>query len=87
MYVLQTKCHIKISKQAPCIKIKHVSIALTSICVNNNKNSNSPHIYVKAAVAPWRQQLRYPYIAISWVSYEIWIAYQKISKQILQTIS
>ena len=38
-------------------------------------------------MAPWRQRLRYTYIAISWVNYGIWIAYQKMSKQILQTIS
>ena len=43
--------------------------------------------HVKAAMAPWRQRLRYTYKAISWVSNGIWIAYQKMSKQILQTIS
>ena len=79
----------KIAKQAPCIKIKKFTCLDRfdfDMCEQQQKLQLA-NKHVKAAMAPWRQRLRYTYIAISWVSYIIWIAYQKMSKQILQTIS
>ena len=78
----------KIAKQAPCIKIKEFTCHdRFDIDMGEQQQKLQLEKDVKAVMASWRQRLRYPYIAISWVSYGIWIAYQKMSKQILQTIS
>ena len=89
VYVLQTKYESKNSQASTMHQNQKVYISrlLWFRYVWTTTKAPTRHKHVKAAMAPWRQRLRYTYIAISWVSYGIWIAYQKMSKQILQTIS